>query len=325
MYDLRHLENAIAVAEHGGFRRAADALGISQPTLTRSLQQLEDHLGVKVFDRSQRGVEPTALGRVVLERSRALLRDRRSLDREIELLKGLEIGELDVGMGPYPAALVGHPAIARLVSRHPGVHCRVRVMDWGGLTRAVLDGRCDLGLAELSEAESEPNLEVELVMTRPGYFVCRADHEILRLSRVGFTDLLAYPWACSTVPDRAARLMPPDLGRAGCRKHGTFQPAVCLDAVSDIVVMAESSDVLCAATLTMVERELEAGRVAVVPYRPPWLRLNAGFIRRRDRTPTPTAEAFMRLVREIDAELEGRERDLTARFVSGPAPPGPAR
>jgi len=315
MYDLRHLEHAIAVADHGGFRRAAEALGLSQPTLTRSLQHLESCLGATLFDRSRRGVEPTVFGRVVLERGRALIRDRRSLDREVELLKGLDVGALDVGVGPYAAALAAHAATARLVARRPGIHCRVRVMDWESLTRAVADGRCDLGLAEVSLAESRPDLAVELVMTRRGYFICRPDHEILRRPSVGVDDLLEFPWACSTMPDRAADQLPADLRRAGRREGPSFLPAICLDVVNDIAVMAEGSDVLCAVALPMVERELEAHRVAVVPFRPPWLHLKSGFITRRDRTPSPAAAAFMTLIKEIDEELEVRESALVARFL----------
>jgi len=315
MYDLRHLEHASAVAEHGGFRRAADALGVSQPTISRSIQRLESCLGAPLFDRGRHGVEPTVFGRVVLERGRALLRDRDSLDREVELLKGLEVGALDVGLGPYPAALAGHEAVARLVARHPGVHCRVRVMDWGGLTRAVSDGSCDLGLAELALAETDPGLTTELVIARRGCFACRAGHEILSRRSIGLKDLLDFPWACSTVPERVAAQLPTDVGRAGRREGRGFVPAVCLDVVSGLGAVAESSEALCAVTLTMVERELEAGRVAIVPYSPPWLHLHSGFITRRDRTPSPATAAFMQLVREIDAEREAREAVLVRRYL----------
>lgn len=328
MYDLHHLEHAIAIVDHGGFRRAAEVLGVSQPTLTRSVQHLEGSLGAALFDRSRRGVEPTAVGRVVLERGRALLRDRRSLGREVEMLKGLEVGHLELGMGPYPAALAGHLAVSRLLSRHPGVHCRVRVMDWEGITRAVADGRCDLGLAELSVAEADPELEIEAVMTRRGHFACRPDHEILSRPSVGLRDLLDYPWACSTVPDRVASLLPADVGRAGRRRRDGFVPAICLDVVTDIAAMARASEVLCAVTLTMVADELESGRVRIVPYSPPWLRLNSGFITRRDRTPSPVAAAFMELVREVDTELEASEAELAARHLdpqaATPAPLAPA-
>ncbi|MEI8352823.1 MAG: LysR family transcriptional regulator [bacterium] len=66
MFDMRRLRHALALAEHRNFARAATALHITQPALSRSIQSLEDALGVHLFDRNPRDVEPTAFGELVL-------------------------------------------------------------------------------------------------------------------------------------------------------------------------------------------------------------------------------------------------------------------
>ena len=92
MFDLRRLRHALALAEHRNFARAAAALHITQPALSRSIQALEDGLGVRLFDRSPRDVDPTAFGELVLRHARSLELSARDLDRELQLAKGLEIG-----------------------------------------------------------------------------------------------------------------------------------------------------------------------------------------------------------------------------------------
>jgi LysR family cyn operon transcriptional activator len=67
--DLRHMRHALALSEHRNFGRAAERLGISQPTLSRSIQVLEAQIGAPLFDRLPRDVVPTEVGRVFLERA----------------------------------------------------------------------------------------------------------------------------------------------------------------------------------------------------------------------------------------------------------------
>ena len=76
MLELRLLRHALALSQFRNFARAAEALDMAQPTLSRSIAALESGLGVRLFDRGRKGLEPTAFGRVLLERGEALLRAR---------------------------------------------------------------------------------------------------------------------------------------------------------------------------------------------------------------------------------------------------------
>ena len=72
MNDLRLIGLAVALSEHGNVRRAADALSLSQPSLSRGIAELERSFGVPLFDRTRKGVVPTAFGRVLLDKGSAL-------------------------------------------------------------------------------------------------------------------------------------------------------------------------------------------------------------------------------------------------------------
>ncbi|MBK6454158.1 MAG: LysR family transcriptional regulator, partial [Proteobacteria bacterium] len=94
MIDLRLMRHAIALARYRNFARAARALHVTQPTMSRSIAALERTLGVRLFDRNSRGVQPTEFGRLLLERGRRLLADEADLRREMLLVAGLEAGHL---------------------------------------------------------------------------------------------------------------------------------------------------------------------------------------------------------------------------------------
>ena len=140
---IRHLEMVRVLAQHRHFGRAASNLGISQPSLTRTIKHLEEMLGVPLFDRAD-GVTPTLVGRIVLETGEMLLIGFAELAREITLAKGLEIGELTIAIGPYPAEISGQKAVGQLTARYPGLVIQLRTTDWTSVVGDVLEGRADL-------------------------------------------------------------------------------------------------------------------------------------------------------------------------------------
>ncbi len=317
MIESRHLLHIVAVADYRHFGRAAEAVHLTQPALTRSVQAAERSLGVRLFDRDRSGVELTPFGRMVVERGRAILSELGELKREIDLERGLESGTLAVTLAPYPSALSGQRAVARLLAAHPGVTCRVQVGDWLRVTGDVLGGQVDLGVADIGDAAENPELSVEPLSQRPLHFICRPGHPLLSGKRVTVADLARYPWATTRAPARMRGGLPDPPGRAGRWESGSgyFVPAIETDVMAEPAVLARESDALVVTTLTMVRGELGTGGIAVVRFAAPWFRLNYGFILRRGRTLPPAAEEFMRIAREIEAEGTEREDELRRRFL----------
>ena len=119
MQTICQFEIIQALAAHRHFGRAAPALGISQPSLTRSLKELESRLGVALFDRS--GVEPTVFGEMALRYGAPVLANAAELMREINLAKGLGSGRLVVCAAMYPTDISARKAVGLLVARNPGL------------------------------------------------------------------------------------------------------------------------------------------------------------------------------------------------------------
>jgi DNA-binding transcriptional LysR family regulator len=317
MITQRRLRHLLLLVEYGHFGRTAAALNISQPALTKSIQALEAELGVMLLDRKRGAVVLTAFGELVVQRSRALLNAEEDLLREIGLLAGLEMGSLRVALGPYPSVISGYPAMARLLARRPKISVAVRVAGWREVAHQVTAREVDLGLAELSGVEEDEQFATEPVGQHCGRIFCRPGHPLLAAGRVALPALLEFPWMASQIPARIAASLPRTVGRAGRidALSGDFIPAITIDVPMQIADLLAGSDALALASLALMEHDLAAGKVAVVPTSRVAFQANYGFIRLKDRSLTPAALAYMDEVRAVEVGIAGREAALAERYA----------
>lgn len=110
---------------------------------------------MSLFDRQ--GVAPTVFGELVLNHGEPVIKGFADLMREIDLAKGLEIGEFSVSAGPYPADISGQRAIGMLSAQHPRLAVELKLFNWTKIINQVSGGRIDLGFADISEAAQNRN------------------------------------------------------------------------------------------------------------------------------------------------------------------------
>jgi len=306
MQTIRQFEIVRALATHRHFGRAARALEISQPSLTRSLKEIERRLGVVLFDR--KGVEPTVFGEMALRCGEPVLAGAADLIREIDLAKGLGAGKLTISAAMYPTDISVRRAIGLLAARHPRVSIELIHTDWLRATQMILKGEADVGVAELNAAEANSDLHVEQVRSSALHFFCAAKHPLAKRANLTVDDLMDYPWVAPSLPER----MNPFLfeGRPfGFQdpSTGRFAPQIRVATFSDMREIVIAGSGLSAALPSQIKRELAEGVCVLLPIELPWLALNYGFITRRGRTLSPSASIFMDLVREIEGGLESDE------------------
>jgi len=144
---LRHIRYFLAVAEHGNFTRAAEALHVSQPTLSQQIRQLEDTLGATLFDRSGRTIVLTDAGVAYLGYARRGLQDIEAGRRAIHDVQDLSRGSLRVAVTPtFTPYLVGR-LIGAFNSRFPGIALTVDEVTQERMEMLLNDDALDVGIA----------------------------------------------------------------------------------------------------------------------------------------------------------------------------------
>ena len=208
--DVRQARQIVAIWKHGAFGRAAHELGISQPTLSRSIARIEDQLGVTLFERSSRGVTPTIFAEYIVSKAEPAIGRMSTLTSEVKLMAKGEIGRLTVGIGPVVRELI-MPRISEITAQaFPRLRLRIEQNAIGVSVEKLANRTIDVAILS-SEAVSSEFLETlsdfkvtELFSGALGFFV-RPDHPILaRAGRLKPTDLLDYPIAAPG-PTKALR------------------------------------------------------------------------------------------------------------------------
>lgn len=144
---LRHLRYLLAIADHGGFTRAAEALHVSQPTLSQQIRQLEENLGVTLFDRTSRTVRPTDAGAAYIECARRVQVELEAGKRALHDVKDLSRGTLRLAMTPtFMAYLVG-PLVRDFAARYPGIHLQIFELSMDDIEAGLADDSLDIAIA----------------------------------------------------------------------------------------------------------------------------------------------------------------------------------
>jgi len=185
--NLHHLRLFAAVVEHGGFSKAARALNLSQPAISKSLNELEKQVHVTLLDRGGRSLVLTEAGRTLYARAGELFGVERVAERELRELRGLKRGALRVAASTTIATYILPTYLGRFRTRHPNVRIRAANANTRTVLRLLLEFRVDVALVEgpvsHSRVDVVPWREDELVV------IAHPEHPLLQRSRVSPPDL----------------------------------------------------------------------------------------------------------------------------------------
>jgi DNA-binding transcriptional LysR family regulator len=314
--ELQQLRQAIALAEHGSFVRAAAVLHISQPALSRSIQNLERRFGSELFVRTNSGVVPTDLGRLYIERARDVLRLADELDREAVTHGALGAGRVAVGGGPFPAESFLGPAAVRFFEQYPKVSVHLHARDWDGLLRELRSRELDFFVAETSTLQREPDLEiVPMASAHAVHFVARSGHPLAARVSVGVEEALAYPFVTpSRIPPRILDpLIAAHRASAPRLRDARPFPAIHCNGLAPVKQMLATSDAVSATILSCIAAELERGQFVLLGTAP-WLHLHYGIVSLKVRPWTQAAEALREFVLLAERQAAAEELRLLERF-----------
>ena len=172
--EIRHLRYFLAVAEAGSFSRAADRLGISQPSVSQQMRDLEAGLRVSLFQRRGKRILLTSTGLIFQEHARAILRQLESCLQELTSEPGQLRGALHVGVVPVLNVALMPDLLGLFAARHPGISLTVEEISSTEIETALEEGRMDVGLGFLTR--HSPNLRYERLCTDEFALVVSESH-----------------------------------------------------------------------------------------------------------------------------------------------------
>lgn len=301
MFHLRQLQCARALARHRHFGRAADAVGITQSGLTQSIARLEEHYGVRLFDRDRSGVTPTAFGEVLLEGAGDVLERLDDVARRIRLMDDLETGELVVGADPMLASAVLAPAFAELLESHPKLQFEMKSGGYDDLAPAVERGEIDLYVG-FPHPLLGPRVHVSDVEFAAPRVVMAPDHPLREARAPDLGDFLAYPLVQGPIAQWYRDWAAAELARSGSTVEGTPY-FLHTDDAGMLVSIVRRSRALMAAMWEDVRLAVEAGELA--ERSPPnWPRRVPGvLVTPANRTTPPAAERLAAIITRGSAAL----------------------
>ncbi|MFJ7314641.1 LysR family transcriptional regulator [Pseudomonas sp. NPDC098747] len=300
--DLRQLRHLVALADYRNFGRAAEAINLSQPAFSRSIQTLERDLDCELVERRSREFRLTGQGELVLQHARRLLAGSQALQNELTQYNGLTSGELQFGCGPYPAQVLVPEALAQFIQAHPAIRTRFHQGDWQQLSLWLREQQIEFLVADARYFIGDPQYHVHLLRTRPGRFFCRAGHPLASQRDLKLRALLDYPVVGTRIPPMIRKILADVLGEPD------FNPSVeCaqFDAIQRVVLR---SDAVGLATLEALREQVDQGLIHLlefidIPRDDPALQLSYGIVTRVGYSMTPAARAMVEAILTVDQRL----------------------
>jgi len=285
---LRHIRYFLAVAEQGNFTRAAEALHVSQPTLSQQIKQLEENLGTPLFDRSGRTVRLTDAGMAWMRYARLALQDLEAGTRAIHDVATLERGNLRLAMTPtFTAYLVG-PVIDAFYRQYPGVSVSIHEMTQDRIEALLAEDRLDVGIA-FSQAQSV-DIVAEELFTESLNMMVGAQHPLVQQREPLSAQVFEQQPLVLLSEDFATRQFIDDY----CRRQG-IRPRVAMEAnaIGAIIEIVRRGQLATLLPAAVVQENLQLHPVRLTDVMPA---RRAVLLQRKDAYRSAASRAFIEVL-----------------------------
>ena len=283
-----------ALDEHRNLRRAAAAINTTQPAATGLLQQLEEGLGVTLFERHARGMEPTVYGEVMIRYARGVLHDFEYASSEMAALMSGAAGLVRIGsvMGATPVLLT--QGLARFKLGHPRVQVSLQIDTSDHLMPALLRGDLDVVLGRLPDQFYDEDLEIEQLQGEPMSVVARPGHPLFTMGSVSLSSLVGQTWVLHPLGSPMRRRVEQALQHASLAVPPDIVETSSILATTSLL---EASDMISVVPLDVARHYANYNMVAILPVELPISMANLGIITRRKKDLSPAVGGFLHALR----------------------------
>jgi DNA-binding transcriptional LysR family regulator len=293
-FRLRHVELIAELVDSRSILKACKRLNLTQPTVTRALQDVEATLGVPLFTRTNRGLEPTPYGEIFARHAKIVLAQLRHAAEELENLRAGYSGKVTVGTLLAASASILPEAIALLKQERPGVAISVVVGTYDILVPSLLVGDLDMVLGRMPEQGRSRALVYEEFYVEPICLVVRRGHPLARKRRIALRDLVNEPWLLP-LPETTLRRQ---IERAFLDANAPL-PRNIIESVSILTnrVLLRKSDCIGVMPYHVAQDDVEHGLLSILPVKLKSIDSPVGAILRAPGELPPAAKALLDCLR----------------------------
>jgi DNA-binding transcriptional LysR family regulator len=263
---MRHMVLLKALGGTPNLRRAAASLSMSQPVASTLLREVEDALGEKLFERTARGLQPTAAGIAMSRWAGLVLSD---LECARDDLKSIALGQsrrLRIGVSPVAAPTLLPRAVAAFLQRYPKAGISIQTGVESTLTANVIKGELDCVVCRLVPEASSSALSFTSLYSEKSDIVVGPQHPLIRARNFAPKDLDAYDWILPVSQGAPYNLIAKRLLDEGCAL-----PRVAVETWSTVVIanLLQSGDWLAVLPRSIARHQARSGSIAILPFELP--------------------------------------------------------
>ena len=298
---LRQITCFLEVARNGSIKRTADALNVSQPSVTKTIKELEAALGAELFIRLPTGVTPTPFGEALLRHATPALSELNAGFAEIEALKNSTDGGIRLGGLQLAMSRLLPIGVARLKRQRPYVNVSVVPGTYEQLLPALRVGDVDLLFGRRGHASDISGLVFEAFFQDRLVIAALPDHPLSQRGNVELADMVDYPWIVP-LPRTAAR----DCLNRVLLKHKVPFPRNCFEIMfgsSTWSYMREAGAIAACASNTIYD-EVGSGEVNILKTEKSWSISDVGITRRPDALVSQSARLLIKELLQVSKSMK---------------------
>lgn len=308
--DLKRLQHLVLLGEELNFSRAAERARLSQTAFSRSIQTLEDELGLRLFDRGTRSVRATTTGLQIIAQAKDLLARASAMAKVASYVANAEGGTLSFGASLLAVDTVLPGLLTELTLNRPKLRLNIEVSQWEVLLHHLENDQIEFFIAYPGHLAQDARFKVTPLAPRPASIFCRAEHPLLIAPNQAPhpNQLPNYPWAAVQVDAAIGQRL---RGLFGMAETSDLPLTLSCDNQALLREATLNSDTLLFTWSKWIQSDLQMGTLIDIgerldPALPAQARqLGCAIVHQADRTLSPLAQRLINLVLERERAATG--------------------
>lgn len=291
--DIRHLEYFIEVAKHLNFTKAANALHISQPSLSKTIKNMEEELGVPLFYRAFRQLELTDAGKALLQNAKKVLLAYEQLTSELNDVMDLKKGEIRIGIPPIIGAAFCSNIISQYIDLYPLINVTLTEVGTKKIKDGIDDSSLDVGFV-CNNPHYYKGVKSIPILKDPLKLVAHKNHPLCEKKTISLAELehesfIMYRQDFSLYDSIIER----------CQANGFFPNIVCESSQKDFIIEMVETKLGIALLPSQICRKLENETIKAIPFENPEIFLELGMIWKKDKYLSFSVREFIKLAKSF--------------------------